>query len=88
MVWVADMSIFDMVWVADMSIFDMLWVAAILAVPPIMPLALPMLELGDGVPVELLALFLLQATSTNAARTGIANTGIVNFIGLFSFCSF
>jgi len=40
-----------------MSIFDMLWVAGILVVPPIMPLALPMLELGDGVSVELIGLF-------------------------------
>jgi hypothetical protein len=49
-----------------------------------MPLALPLLELGDGVWVELLGLFLLQATSTNATRTG-ANTGTVDFTGLFCF---
>src|SRR5208282_3627622 len=52
-----------------------------------MQLALPILELGDGVWVELLGLFLLQATSTNATRTGIANIGTVDFTGLFSFCS-
>ena len=82
------MFIFDILWVADMFVPDMLWVADILVVPPIMPLAFPILELGGGVSVELLGLSLLQPTRTNAARTGIARSAIVDFISLFSFCSF
>ena len=44
---------------AGIFIFDMLCVADILlVVPPIMPLAFPMFELEDGIPVELPELFL------------------------------
>lgn len=46
-----------MLWlVADISIFGMLLVAGILVVPPIMALASLILELEDGVSVELLGL--------------------------------
>jgi hypothetical protein len=57
----------------------MLLVAAIL-VPPIMPLVWFILELGDGVSVELLGLLCLQPTSAHAARTVITDRGILNFI--------
>ena len=52
----ADMFILDILWVADISdkfMFDMSWVAFILVVPLIMPLAFPILELGDDISVEL-----------------------------------
>ena len=42
--------------VADISIFGMLLVGGILVVPPIIPLASLILELEDGVSVELLGL--------------------------------
>lgn len=54
--WVADMFILDILRVADISdifMFDMSWVAFILVVPLIMPLAFPILELGDDISVEL-----------------------------------
>jgi hypothetical protein len=44
--------------------------------------------LGDDIPVELLELSLLQPASTNAARTAMANSGIFDFISLFSFSLF
>jgi len=58
----------------------MLLVAGILVAPSIMPLAWFILELGDGVPVELLGLFWLQPASTNAARTVIAESERIDFI--------
>jgi hypothetical protein len=42
---------------AGIFIFGTLLVAGILVVPPIMPLVWFILELGDGVSVELLGLF-------------------------------
>jgi len=58
-------------------------VAGILVVPAIMPLSWFILELWDGVSVEFPGLFWLQPTSAKAARTGIANRGIIDFISIF-----
>src|ERR1017187_7367960 len=60
-------------------------VVIILVVPCIMPLSWLILELGDGVSVELLG---LQPTSANAARTVIAESAIIRFISVFSFLLF
>ena len=65
--------------------FGMLLVAIILVVPCIMPLSWFILELGDGVSVELLG---LQPTSANAARKVIADSGIIRLISLFLFLLF
>jgi hypothetical protein len=54
----------------------MLVVAIILVVPCIMPFSWLILELGDGVSVELLG---LQPTRANAARTVIAASGMTDF---------
>jgi hypothetical protein len=62
--------------------FGMLLVAILLVVPPIMPLVRLIFELGDGVSVELLGLLWLQPTSANAARTVIADSGMIDFIRL------
>ena len=53
----AGIFIFGMLLVAGILIFGILLVACILVVPPIMPLVWLILELGDGVSVELLGLF-------------------------------
>jgi hypothetical protein len=65
-----------------------LLVAGALVTPPTMLLASLILELVDGVAVGLLELSLLQPTSANAARTVIADSGIINFISYFSFLLF
>ena len=81
MSWFADMPVLDMLGDAVMPVFDISWFADIPVfamgvvdlsdIPPIVPLALPMLEEGDIFSVGLL---LAQPANINAARTGTANS--------------
>jgi hypothetical protein len=81
MLFVAGISVFDMLGAAAMPVVAM-GVAGLSDVAPIVPLALPMLEGGDIVSD---GVFLAQPANTNAARTGITNSGIFDFMVLFSF---
>jgi hypothetical protein len=81
MLFVAGISVFDMLGVAAMPVFDM-GAADLSDIPPIVPLVLSVLEGGD---ISSVGLFLAQPANTNAARTGITNSGIFDFIVLFSF---
>ena len=75
--------------VAGMFVFitGTLLMADILVVPPIVLLAPLILELVTELSVELLGVLWLQPTSTNAAKTVIADRVIIDFISsLFHFC--